>query len=169
MRQIARASLLSALFCLAIPATFAKAPSAPAKPGQGTIVIIFKDGHRQTFNLADIARVEFPGGAPESASAAATNALPAHFLGKWEVGDGNGGNFYITLQEKGSAMRSLGEVHGTWVYVDGEARITWDDGAEDAIRKVGDHYKKYAYTSGKFFSGDPANVTNARNTTPHPI
>ena len=26
--------------------------------------------------------------------------------------------------------------HGKWVYVDGEARVTWDDGWQDVIRKV---------------------------------
>ena len=167
MRKVVRGAVLAALFCLAVPATFAKAPAAPSKSSQGTIVIVFKDGHRQSFNLADIARIDFPAGAAETA--ATSTALPAHFLGKWEVGDGNGSNFYITLEEKGNAMRSIGGVHGTWTYVDGEARITWDDGAEDAIRKVGDHYKKYAYSSGMSFTGNPDNVTSARNTTPHPI
>jgi hypothetical protein len=170
MRKIVRAVALTTLLCLAIPPTFAKAPSAQPKTAQGTIVIVFKDGRRQSFNLADITRVEFPASAAEAADATA-NAVtpPRHFLGKWEVGDGNGNNFYITLEESGDAKRSLGGVHGKWVYVDGEARITWDDGAEDAIRKVGARYQKFAYSSGKFFTGTPDNVANARNTTPHPI
>jgi hypothetical protein len=169
MRKIVRIASLSALFCLAIPASFAKTAPAP-KTGQSMIVIVFKDGHRQSFNLSDITHIEFPANAAEAADATA-NAVtpPRHFLGKWEVGDGSGNNFYITLQENGDAMRSLRNVHGKWVYVDGEARITWDDGAEDAIRKDGSRYRKYAYSSGKFFTGMPDNVTDAHNTTPHPI
>jgi hypothetical protein len=169
MRKIFGAAGLVTLLCLALPPAFAKPPAA-AKAGQGMIVIVFKDGHRQSFNLSDVARMEFPATAAEAAETTA-NALPLprHFLGKWEVGDGSGNNFYITLQENGDARRSMGDVHGKWVYVDGEAQITWDDGPEDAIRKVGSHYEKFAYTAGKFFTGTPANVTAAHNTTPHPI
>jgi hypothetical protein len=92
-----------------------------------------------------------------------------HFLGKWEVGDGAGSNFYITLREDGDAMRSMGDVHGKWVYVNGEAQVTWDDGPEDAIRRVGSQYQKFAYKAGKAFTDIPDNVTSARNTTPKPI
>jgi hypothetical protein len=170
MRKTVRAVALATLFCLAIPATFAKTPAAPPRSGQGMIVIVFKDGHRQSFNLADVARVEFPVTAAEAADVTANGVTPPrHFLGKWEVGDGTGNNFYITLQENGDAMRSIGNVHGKWVYVNGEAHITWDDGAEDVIRKAGSHYEKCAYNSGKFFTGTPENVTPAHNTTPHPI
>jgi hypothetical protein len=169
MRKIVLAASIFSLLFLAIPASFA-APAHAPKTGPGMIVIVFKDGHRQSFNLSDIAHIEFPANAVEAADATA-NAVtpPRHFLGKWECGDGSGSTFYITLQENGDAMRSIGNVHGKWVYADGEARITWDDGAEDAIRKVGSRYQKFAYTSGKFFTGIPANVTDARNTTPHPI
>jgi hypothetical protein len=66
-------------------------------------------------------------------------------------------------------MRSLHELHGRWVYVNGEARITWDDGAQDAIRKVGSGFQKYAYGAGKSFTDTPDNVTKAQNTTPKPI
>jgi hypothetical protein len=92
-----------------------------------------------------------------------------HFFGKWEVGDGSGSTFYITLQKDGDAKRSLGDVHGKWVYVNGEAQITWDDGAEDAIRRVGSLYQKFAYRAGKSFSDVPDNVTSASNITPKPI
>jgi hypothetical protein len=169
MRKIVGVAGLVTLFCLALPNLFAKPPAA-AKSGQGLIVIVFKDGHRQSFNLSEVVRVEFPATAAEAADASASAlAPPRHFFGKWEVGDGNGNNFYITLQEKGDATRSIGNVHGKWVYVDGEARITWDDGAEDAIRKVGSNYRKFAYSAGKFFTGTPDNVTDAHNTTAHPI
>lgn len=147
-------------------------PAATPKNSAGTIVIVFKDGHRQTFNLADIERVEFPAAALAASDAGAANpdAPPrGHYVGKWECGDGNGSNFYITLKESGDALRSIGDVRGRWVYVNGEARVTWDDGAQDAIRKVGSRYQKFAYHQGKSFTDQPDNVTNARLTTPRPI
>ena len=145
-----------------------RSPSPAAKAAPGTIVIVFKDGHRQTYNLADVARVEFPT-ADVASTSSASGPSRGHFLGKWEVGDGAGNNFFITLREDGDAFRSLGDVHGKWAYFDGEARVTWDDGAQDAIRKVGSHYQKFAYEAGKSFTDTPANVTNARNTTSNPI
>jgi hypothetical protein len=172
MRLIVSVASLATMLCLALPSGFA-APPAP-KSGHGMIVIVFKDGHRQSFNLADIERVEFPV-TPAAAAAAETvpvnPILPSrgHFLGKWEVGDGMGNNFFITLEENGDAWRSLRHEHGKWEYVNGEARITWDDGPRDAIRKVDSHYQKFAYGSGKSFTDEADNITGARNTTPRPI
>jgi len=160
---------LTTLFTLA---GVAARPAAPPKSSGSTIVIVFKDGHRQTFNLADIERVEFPAPAlsASDSGSANPNAPPrGHFVGKWECGDGNGSNFYITLKDGGDAMRSIGDMHGRWDYVNGEARVTWDDGAQDAIRKVGIHFQKFAYRSGKSFTDQPDNVTNARLTNPRPI
>jgi hypothetical protein len=167
MRKIVSAAGVAAVLLLTVCSGFA-APPAASKAAPGTIVIVFKDGHQQSFNLADIERVEFPTTQPGNA---ANNTGPSrgHFLGKWECGDGNGGTFHITLDEDGNAMRSIGDVHGKWVYVNGEAQITWDDGAEDAIRRVGSRYQKFAYSAGKSFTDVPANVANARNTTPKPI
>ncbi len=167
MRKILAAAAAVALFLSAPPNTFAKTPVA-SKSSPGTIVIVFKDGHRQSFNLAEIARVEFPG-ANEAASANPAWPARGRFLGKWAVGDGNGNTFMITLEESGEAYRSLGDVHGKWAYADGEARVTWDDGAQDAIRKAGSGFEKYAYKAGKSFTDSPDNVTAARNTTPKPI
>jgi hypothetical protein len=171
MRKIVCVSGLAAMLCLAVSVGFAKTPPA-SKSGSGIIVIVFKDGHRQSFNLSEIARVEFPT-ASDAASGAppASSALPSrgHFLGKWEVGDGMGNNFFITLEENGDALRTINREHGKWVYVDGEARITWDDGYQDAIRKVGSKFQKFAYRAGKSFTDEPDNVTGARNTAPHPI
>jgi hypothetical protein len=136
------------------------------------MVIVFKDGHRQSFNLSEIERVEFPA-APvatgESVPANPSWPSRAHFLGKWEVGDGSGNNFFITLEENGDAWRSLRHIHGKWSYVNGEAQVVWDDGAQDAIRKVGTSYQKFAYGEGKSFTDAADNVTGARNTSPHPI
>jgi hypothetical protein len=163
MRKLVSAATLTAIL-VAAPAAFAAASnSAP-----GTIVIVFKDGHRQAYKLADIERVEFPT-AEVPAVSNSTYPSRGHFLGKWEVGDGAGSNFTITLEEDGNAMRSIGNVHGTWTYTDGEADIRWDDGAQDAIRRVGQHFQKFAYRSGKSFSSVPDNVTNARSITPKPI
>ena len=171
MRKIVGVAGLVTMLCLAVPSSFAKTPTV-SKSGSGTIVIVFKDGHRQSFNLSEIARVEFPGSADVAGDTGSGNAmLPSRgrFLGKWEVGDGSGSYFNITLQEDGNAMRSMGNVHGRWSYVEGEAHVTWDDGAQDAIRKVGSRYQKFAYASGKSFTDDPDNVTSAHNTTPRPI
>ena len=171
MRKIICVAALLAALCLSIPGSLAKTPATP-KSGTGTIVIVFKDGHRQSFSLGDIERVEFPVGLEAAGSTGTTGSvMPTreHFLGKWEVGEGNGNYFFITLKDSGDAERSLGDIHGKWVYVDGEARVTWDDGAQDAIRKVGSKHEKFAYEAGKSFTDKPANVTSARNTTPHPI
>ncbi len=171
MRKMIGVAGLATLLCLAVPGVLAKTPTA-SKSGAGTLVIVFKDGHRQSFNLSDIERVEFPASAAaavDAGSAGSTSPSRSRFLGKWEVGDGNGNNFYITLKESGDALRSLGAEHGKWVYVDGEARVTWDDGAQDAIRKVGSKYQKFAYRKGKSFTDTPDNVTDAQNTVPHSI
>jgi hypothetical protein len=171
MSRIIRLSGLLALLCLAVSASYA-APPTGQKPAPGTIVIIFKDGHRQSFNLSDIDRVEFGGSGGVAASGTVSSAgMPSRgrFFGKWEVGDGNGGTFYITLNEDGTAYRTIRAIAGHWVYVDGEARVTWNDGAQDAIRKVGSQYQKFAYVAGKLFTDTPDNVTAAHNTTPHPI
>jgi hypothetical protein len=53
--------------------------------------------------------------------------------------------------------------------VNGEARISWDDGWHDVIRKVGAKHEKVAYEPGKSYDDKPANVTEARNTQPKPI
>jgi hypothetical protein len=169
MRKFFSVAGLATLLCLAAPASFAGSPPA-AKSGPATIVIVFKDGHRQSFNLSDVARVEFSQPADAaSSSASAGSSLPRHFIGKWEVGDGNGSNFYITLYDNGEAKRSIGDVHGKWVVVGGEAQVSWDDGWHDAIRKVGSGYQKRAFGSNKSFTDDPDNVASAHNTTPHPI
>lgn len=149
----------------------ATAQSRSAKSGPGQIVLVFKDGHRQVFNLADIARIEFPGGnAAADLGPTPPGAPPrGHFLGKWEVGDGAGSTFYITLSDDGSAWRSLHRVHGRWAYVNGEARVTWDDGAQDCIRRIDGRDQKFAYRAGKSFTDEPDNVTDARNTIPKPL
>jgi len=110
MRLIVRVAGLAAMLCLALPFSFAKTPPV-SKNSEGTIVIVFKDGHRQSFNLSEIERVEFPmASGAASAPAPANSSFPSrnHYLGKWEVGDGSGGRFFITLFDDGEARRSSG-------------------------------------------------------------
>jgi len=184
MHKITIAVCIPAILILA-------AASSWATPGGGqeSVVIVYADGHRQNLEMADIARIElknpvvivFKDGHKLTVAATdkariefeISNGAPgpsrAHFVGKWEVGEGNGGNFYITLEEDGEARKSIGASHGTWTVVDGEARISWDDGWHDAIRKVGPKHEKVAFEPGKSFDDPPSNVTAARNTQPKPI
>ena len=158
---------------LGVGSSRAKAISPQTDQG-GTVVIVFKDGHRQSIPASTVAAMEF-----KSAAGVVTPiSIPAMvvpgkgvFAGKWLVGQGNdtSDTFYITLEEDGVARKSIGEGHGTWVYVNGEAQVSWDDGWHDAIRKVGSKYEKFAYGPGKSFTGSPDNVTEARNTSPKPI
>ncbi len=157
-------SLLAALVVLiAIPAFAADSKSDNA------LVITFKDGHKQTVPVSDVARIEFrtsgrstPVEIPESTS----NLGTSHFLGRWRVGDGLGSTFIITLNRNGKAKKSLGDRAGTWSVVNGEARIYWDDGWRDAIRKVGNRYEKVAYGPGKDFSDEPSNTADAKSLEP---
>jgi len=171
MRKFIGIAGLAALCLLGVSAAMAAAPRS-SKGASGTIVIVFKDGHRQTFNLSDIERVEFPAPAIASADSGSGNpqAPPrGHYVGKWECGDGAGSTFYITLKENGEALKSIGGSRGHWDYVNGEAQISWDDGWRDVIRKSGSRYEKSAYRRGKSLSDEPDNVATARLTAPKPI
>ena len=182
MRSLARIVALCVVFSLAFAAM------ALAASDDRTIVIVFKDGHRQSFAAAEIARIDFKtpsvvvfkDGHQEKIAAAdiariefdsETAMVPgrAHFVGKWEAGEGNGSNFYITLEADGEARKSIGSPHGTWTLVDGEARIAWDDGWHDIIRKVGTKHEKLGFAPGKSFDDAPSNTAPARNTEPKPI
>jgi|ERR1700728_2504077 hypothetical protein len=170
MRKIVNLVLaLAAMVLVALPAAFAAPPAGQTATSgaAGTVVIVFKDGHRQTVTLAQIERIEFPGPVP-AGLLSYPGPSRAHFLGKWEVGEGNGDTFTITLRDDGTALRSLSDEHGTWQYVDGEAQIRWDDGSNDCIRKVGSWYKKFWYHTDQAFAGTPENVTDARNLTQNP-
>jgi hypothetical protein len=176
---------------LLLAGVVAAKPAAMPADDHGSVVVIFKDGHRQAFGMdeiasidfkspavnfkdghretiiaADIARIEF-----ETSPADVMAPGRAHFIGKWEVGEGSGhsNTFYITLNADGTATKTLGAPNGTWTLVDGEARISWDDGWHDAIRKVGTMHEKFAYEPGKTFSDPPSNVSAARNTQQKPI
>jgi hypothetical protein len=124
---------------------------------QTSIVITFKDGHQQSYLMADVAKVEY-----REASEATLGQ--EYFLGRWEAGTGSAdGTFIITLESNGEASKSLGASHGIWTIVDDEARISWDDGWHDAIRLIGrKKYEKLAFAPGSSFSDGPENVTEAR-------
>jgi hypothetical protein len=121
--------------------------------------------------MADIARIEFPGGSAVADTGSTPPGAPprGHFVGNWEVGDGNGGTFTIRLNDDGSAWRSLHRIHGHWAYVNGEARVKWDDGAQDCIRRINGQDRKFAYRAGKSFTDDPDNETEARNASRGPV
>jgi hypothetical protein len=121
-----------------------------------SVVIIFKDGHQESYAMADIARIEY--------KTAADSILGLdHFLGKWEVGDGNSGTFFITFEANGEATRSLGASHGIWTIAGDEARISWDDGWHDVIREVGHgRHEKLAFAPDTTFDDKPSNVASAR-------
>ena len=97
-----------------------------------------------------------------------SNSLTAaSFTGEWKVGLGVGGQtFLITLDKGGKATKTHGSPNGTWTVFGDEARITWDDGWHDVIRKAGNHWEKAAYAPGKSFSDQPDNIASATRTEP---
>jgi len=160
-----------------------------AADDRGSLVIVYKDGHRQTLASGEIARLDLKDPATivykdghrektrsaidhiefEASGLSAMIPGRSHYIGKWEVGDGSGNKFFITLEADGDAKKTIGSPHGTWTLVDGEAHISWDDGWHDAIRKVGSRHEKVAHEPGKSFDDPPSNVDEARNTRPKPI
>jgi hypothetical protein len=161
MRRVATRSLLVLGILTCVLASAAAAPGPAKDDDRGSIVIVFKDGRQQTFRLADIARIEF-----NAATSSAPMMGSARFLGQWKVGDSTGGTFFITLKPDGVAEKTLGSHGGTWTVVGGEARISWEDGWHDVIRKVGGAYRKVAYEPGKSYSDEPSNTADAEYTEP---
>jgi hypothetical protein len=187
MRITVKVPWIAAILMLAAICTTGAAADDHGAATHAQVTVVFKDGHRQSLDLGDIARIDFkaPAGIVfkdgrksipgadisnvEFETASVSAPSHNHFVGKWEVGLGNGSTFYITLEPSGEAMKSHGSPHGTWVVVNGEARISWDDGWHDAIRKVGAKHEKFAYEPGKTFDDPPSNVTAARNKEVKPI
>jgi hypothetical protein len=189
MHRLMKEIGIAAVVVLSVVSGWARTGGGPSGERESA-VIVYADGHRQNLDMADVARIElktpvtivFKDGRKQTVSSkdgariefesSASALIPGryHFVGKWEVGEGNGGGkFYITLDSDGEARKTLGASHGTWTVVDGEARISWDDGWHDAIRKVGSKHEKVAFEPGKSFDDTPSNVTAARNTEPKPI
>jgi hypothetical protein len=154
-----------------------------------SLVVVLKDGHQKTFPMTEVSRIDFKNGSMlltrsghqetinmtevvriDFGSGETSSAGRNHFVGRWEVGVGVGsGKFFITLKPDGQARKTMGRSHGTWVVVNGEARISWDDGWHDIIRKVGEKHEKLAFEPGKSLDAEPSNVADARNTTAQPI
>ena len=147
---------------LLLAGCYARAGQISALDDQDKIVIIFKDGHQQSFRVADVARIEFSQFARNISTASSVR-----FVGRWKVGDGAGGTFYITLKPEGKAEKTLGSRDGTWTVVNGEARVSWQDGWHDVIRKVGNKYQKVAFSPGSSFDAEPSNMAQAEYTEPH--
>jgi len=147
---------------LLLAGCYARAGQISASEDQDKIVIIFKDGHQQSFRVADVARIEF--NQPTRSTSAVSSA---RFQGRWKVGDGAGGTFYITLKPEGKAEKTLGSRDGTWTVVNGEARVSWQDGWHDVIRKVGNKYQKVAFSPGSSLDAEPSNMAQAEYTEPH--
>lgn len=165
MRTRSLVLCFSLFLALAAPPAF-----AAAKDSGNSLVITFKDGHQQTIPLSDIAHIEFKT-APAAADSSRVD-LPSrkHYLGKWTVGDNQGHTYIFTLEDSGEAKNNVdGGGHGTWTYENGEARITWDNGWHDVIRKIGMKYRKYAFEPGKTFGDTPTNEGDAHKTNPEPI
>jgi hypothetical protein len=163
MRNAAKFFVLFGLLSLT-----AFAADSKTSGSQGdSLIITFKDGHQQSFPVADVARIEFKT-SPKAAATASTPASPSrnNYMGKWRVGDGAGNTFIITLDKNGHATKSIGGNRGTWSMVDGEAHINWEDGWHDAIRRVGNKYEKVAYGPGKSFSDQPDNTADAKSLEP---
>ena len=177
--------ILLGIACIASAVAWAQ-PSGSKSSGN-SFTIIFKDGHQKAY--ADVTRIDFKnpdamvltrGGREERLSlgeVARIDFIPSatfqlgrnHFVGKWKVGTGGGDDFFITLDRSGEARKSMGSSHGTWEVVNGEARISWDDGWHDVIRPVGTKHEKVAYEPGRSYDAEPSNITDARRVDPQPI
>ena len=157
--------LLCVIAVLPVIVAIASPMPKPTSDDDRTVVLVFKDGHRQTFRLADIARIEFSAPTTTTTSSAGS----AHFLGVWKVGVGGGdsGTFLITLKRDGVAEKSMGSHNGTWKVVNGEARCKWEDGWTDVIRRSGSTWEKAAWSSGHSLDGPPDSVAEAVYTEPN--
>jgi hypothetical protein len=185
-----RASIAWFLGMLGLAAGIANARPQPASEEEhNAIVVIFKDGHQQSFPAADVARLELKppqfvfrdssrhslsGGEItriefKSAATSVSTLGQNHFIGKWRCGDGAGGTFLITLLRNGEARKTIGSTRGSWTVVNGEAHISWDDGWHDIIRKVDTGHEKAAFAPGRSLSEEPTNIATARNISAEPI
>jgi hypothetical protein len=160
-----------------------------AQESARALIVVYRDGHQKSFAIPNGSRIDFNAGNMLVSSGKNVETIRVsdvaridfgnarsigfgvnHFVGKWEFGTGVGNQtFFVTLDRNGHAHKSLGSSNGTWTVVDGEARIKWDDGWTDVIRKVGDKHKKFAYEEGKSLNDEPSNVTDAKTLNSEPI
>ena len=177
MRGLNRIAV-SGLLLFPLAGAIAKPAPSPADD-RDSVVIVYKNGHRQSLAAAEIARVELKApativykdghrekisseidriefGSPEVGMTPGRG----HFVGKWEVGQGgNAGNFFITLDEDGSARKSIGASHGTWTVVDegGSHQLGLMAGTTPSGKSV-QRTEKRAYEPGKSFDEEPSNA-----------
>ena len=83
MRKIVALAAVVVVVLSAAAGGFAQ--SKAKKGGSGEIVLVFKDGHRQSFNLADISHVEFAGGGADFGSTNPSAPPRGHFLGNGKL------------------------------------------------------------------------------------
>lgn len=153
----------TAALCVISSSAQTKSSAIKSKPDQDSVVITFKDGHSQRYPLADVAKIEFdsPSTTPSETSSS------GHFLGTWKIGNSSE-RFTITLKRDGQASKTINNytTSGAWKVIGDEARITWEDGWHDTIRRAGNRYEKVAFGPGKTFSDSPDNIENAKTNDP---
>lgn len=160
-----------------------------AQESSKSLTVVYRDGHQKTFTIPNGSRIDFNAGNMMVISGKNVETIRVsevaridfnagrsvgfginHFVGKWEFGTGVGSQtFFVTLDRNGKAQKTIGSPRGTWSVVNGEARIKWDDGWTDIIRKVGNKHQKFAYESGRSLDDEPSNVTDAKTLNSEPI
>ena len=109
---------------------------------------------------------------------AAIPAAASDIPGVWRISGSVAGQTFTSvcnLKQQGEKVTGTCNMEGeqpvdvVGSIKDGEARVSWDDGWHDAIRKVGSKYEKFAYSPGKLLLDTPANVTEARAINAPPI
>lgn len=163
--------------------------SCPAQESGQTFTVVYRDGHQKSFTITNGSRIDFEAGNMTVSHGKNVETIHVsdvasidfnsgksigfginHFVGKWEFGTGVGSQtFFVTLERNGQAHKTFGSPHGTWSVVEGEARIKWDDGWTDVIRKVGNKHQKFAYEKGRSLDDKPSNVAEAKTLNSEPI
>ncbi len=138
--------------------------TSPSQGQRNSLVVVFKDGHQQRFPMSEVARIEF-----QASPTTVSNAEQGRFLGDWKVGDCRGGYFNITLNRDGVAKKNFGSPNGNWMVVDGEARISWEDGWHDTILKAGNRYQKAAFAPDRSYAEGPSCTASAESSKRGPI
>ncbi|HXU17765.1 MAG TPA: hypothetical protein VN708_21705 [Terriglobales bacterium] len=161
----------------------------PAQESSQTLSIVYRDGHQKSIAMPSGSRIDFNAGNMTVSHGSSAETIRVsdvaridfssgrsigfgvnHFVGKWEFGTGVGSQtFFVTLDRDGRAHKTIGSPHGTWTVSNGEARIKWDDGWTDVIRKVGNKHQKFAYEKGRSLNDQPSNVAEAKTLNSEPI
>jgi hypothetical protein len=92
MRNLAGVVCLLGILVATVHGASPNPQSAPQNDS-ASVVITFKDGQQQSFLMTDIARIEYR-------DAGDSMLGWDYFLGKWQVGNGTGGTFFITFENQ---------------------------------------------------------------------